>query len=522
MFFALAGACLWAWLDLGAYGTVLTDASEVEGTLASIYPLIVFAASAATALAASLARRSYLDVLKTNGAMTSAALAGAAGTLGIVFGGQASSSALVIASSLAQGFSLGLLSLVFCAAATRMRGAVPMGLLMAGSTLLGLPLDLLIVALQKAFLPAALAILPVTCALFSHFALNASSGCANPNGDQRSTHSTDGNPAEDPPLLASLRRYRALIVFIATFSLMHGFLEYFTLLSPFENDSDSSVLLIARFTAMAAVFLLLRFRRVRIDLVLRTGIVIGVAGFLLISDSLFLPPLRSAGTFFAAAGYALFDVIAWSLLAETSYYTPGRSKRFIAFCLFAWQGCTFAGSALGLAAETVVEPGAATGIIASSIAACIVGVSVYFMGSELWLAVRYGSSFADSEGSATRIQNALEPQGTNEPSGQSLRISSTAEAAVPEPRISFSHDDANFKRSAPASFQGTAARHMLTKRELDILAYLVRGRSIPYIAEAECISENTVRSHTKNIYAKFNVHTKQELIDAVEREANGS
>ncbi len=56
----------------------------------------------------------------------------------------------------------------------------------------------------------------------------------------------------------------------------------------------------------------------------------------------------------------------------------------------------------------------------------------------------------------------------------------------------------------------------LTPREREILEMLVRGRSKVHIAEAFLISENTVRGHVKHIYAKLDVHGKQELLDKVE------
>ena len=39
------------------------------------------------------------------------------------------------------------------------------------------------------------------------------------------------------------------------------------------------------------------------------------------------------------------------------------------------------------------------------------------------------------------------------------------------------------------------------------------------IAEELVISENTVRTHVRHIYAKLDVHSHQELIDLVERQA---
>ena len=56
----------------------------------------------------------------------------------------------------------------------------------------------------------------------------------------------------------------------------------------------------------------------------------------------------------------------------------------------------------------------------------------------------------------------------------------------------------------------------LTRRECEILGLLVRGRSKAHIAEAFIISENTVRGHVKHIYAKLEIHNKQELLDLFE------
>ena len=37
------------------------------------------------------------------------------------------------------------------------------------------------------------------------------------------------------------------------------------------------------------------------------------------------------------------------------------------------------------------------------------------------------------------------------------------------------------------------------------------------IADALFVTENTVRSHVRNIYSKLDVHTRQELLDLLER-----
>jgi len=54
--------------------------------------------------------------------------------------------------------------------------------------------------------------------------------------------------------------------------------------------------------------------------------------------------------------------------------------------------------------------------------------------------------------------------------------------------------------------------HGLSKREVEVIQHIGKGRTKGYIAETLFISENTVRGHTKNAYTKLEVHSKQELL----------
>lgn len=60
-------------------------------------------------------------------------------------------------------------------------------------------------------------------------------------------------------------------------------------------------------------------------------------------------------------------------------------------------------------------------------------------------------------------------------------------------------------------------RYALSSREREVLELLARGNTRASIAEKLCISENTARVHVKNIYSKLRIHSKQQLIDMVER-----
>jgi DNA-binding CsgD family transcriptional regulator len=60
----------------------------------------------------------------------------------------------------------------------------------------------------------------------------------------------------------------------------------------------------------------------------------------------------------------------------------------------------------------------------------------------------------------------------------------------------------------------------LTERESEIAALLLKGMTYRMIADELYLSENTVKTHIKNIYLKFNIQSKTELIKLLmEKEA---
>lgn len=70
----------------------------------------------------------------------------------------------------------------------------------------------------------------------------------------------------------------------------------------------------------------------------------------------------------------------------------------------------------------------------------------------------------------------------------------------------------------PEVCERIAQAYGLSKRQLEVMSYLVAGRDVDRIAEALVLSPNTVRSYRKSLYAALGVHGRQELLDMVERE----
>lgn len=60
--------------------------------------------------------------------------------------------------------------------------------------------------------------------------------------------------------------------------------------------------------------------------------------------------------------------------------------------------------------------------------------------------------------------------------------------------------------------------HGLSDREFDVLELLAKGHTRVSVAKRLYVSENTVRVHVKNIYAKLGIHSKQQLIDLVDKQ----
>lgn len=53
----------------------------------------------------------------------------------------------------------------------------------------------------------------------------------------------------------------------------------------------------------------------------------------------------------------------------------------------------------------------------------------------------------------------------------------------------------------------------LTERESEIAVLLLKGRTYKMIADELYLSQNTVKTHIKNIYSKFNIQSKMELVN---------
>lgn len=59
-------------------------------------------------------------------------------------------------------------------------------------------------------------------------------------------------------------------------------------------------------------------------------------------------------------------------------------------------------------------------------------------------------------------------------------------------------------------------RYRLSTREAEVAELVARGNTVARIAEELVVSENTIRTHMRRLYAKLDIHKKQELLDLLE------
>ena len=130
---------------------------------------------------------------------------------------------------------------------------------------------------------------------------------------------------------------------------------------------------------------------------------------------------------------------------------------------------------------------------------------------------------AGAAGEAEAGHLVLRPQSVRNAGGEGEGGSVSGEQAAGSAAASNASPSAaapSSQNPQPVDFIGQrvallAREHKLTPRETEVFGLLAHGRSIPYVRDALIISRDTAATHAKHIYAKLDVHSRQELIDLV-------
>ena len=276
---------------------------------------------------------------------------------------------------------------------------------------------------------------------------------------------------------------------------------------------------------------------------------------LLLVAGLLIAPLlggRSTpfGAVFVGVAYACFIMVVWCLLAQTAYSTGMSPLRVFGI----GRGASAAGTTIGwLFGLALVDAQSSSLVVSVSIASVFVllMVSLFVLndttiGSVLHMhdrraGWRSANSVAIEDGAdrgveGDGIDESVEADGAS--SGSQGPVTTVLDELFDEPQASNAtlvaarqpidalesidalSDDIDVGRR-----RGMWARkcdalcdtYRLSERERDVLFLLAKGRSISYIAEYLHVSFNTSKSHIRHVYVKTGVHTRQELLDLVEK-----
>lgn len=184
--------------------------------------------------------------------------------------------------------------------------------------------------------------------------------------------------------------------------------------------------------------------------------------------------------FLIFVGHLLFIICIYSELdrALSSRFLPTQVLAAGIICINIGLS---AGALLGIAFEGVLETW--------MLGALIGGLCLAALASRAMLAQRIVDRFACGDGLSKGSEQGEADDGQN----QHDLLDSVRQQCVSAMRV-----------------------YSLSKREEEILEYLVRGRSAKSIAAEKSISYNTVKTHMSHIYMKIDVHNREELIKAIE------
>lgn len=275
------------------------------------------------------------------------------------------------------------------------------------------------------------------------------------------------NPTAHPKL--------AIGIFVLSmgFAFMQSASHELTLTPATTLSPELSGALLGRFITFAIMFVgLQRQKEIHFDQLFKWGTLIGLLGFLVL-----LIPTSHAFFLFCAAMVSCAFVIEYTVTLMTIFAAPHIVEPSLR--VISWGHLIMRAAGIPILVASVVislfpffqvEGSVITYVVVAAVAALVI-VGMLLIDSNVVYAFLWGSR--STQQSDMLLGNGLTPR---------IRQLSTA--------------------------------YKLTEREGEVLQLILEGRSAPYIAETLFISENTAKTHIRHIYKKFNVNSKQELIDS--------
>ncbi len=345
-----------------------------------------------------------------------------------------------------------------------------------------------------------------------------------PAGGQEATAKTQALPAgPDAPALAYDSEPRStfarLLGGVALFSLALGFARGF----PYGQAVSLSAAMQA-FHQLGAVVLciavvtwaLVMRRRVRFSLLWGLPLALLCAGVLLLAS--LEPGLSELGSALVTIANTLTLGVLWIACYDIARHSSTPAYMVLGAAWIAHQ----LPRELGRLAVIAVGPYDSSPML---LAACMVALLAASMtllvndsiprtrplfaqtcGAE-WKAMRAGTA-APGEPGAARVAPEASPNNVAGIDGAAGTESQNADAGA---RAGVGGTPAQALDPTELALLLMAQNYQLTRREVDIARLLLQGKSKAAVGEELCLSESTVRTHARNLYAKLDVHSRDQL-----------
>ena len=484
----LSSCFYWAWFDTAIFTPTLLNFADPLGNLYFLHVTIALASGAALLLFAGLRSEVYdRYVCNRFSPVIDFATASAASALTLV-GGLLSSALLVVLAAMIMGATCSSALLRWAHIYSR-RGMQSSALLISLAIVFGVLIDALVMGLTPGFGAAFIICMPLVSLAIGFFSANAGSEVfvIEPEGPSSGQVAGEGAPLSVRDIFKGQRRSffglsLPLIASFALFGLSFGYIQCNSIVYLDQLGVGFSFLLIAsRGITAFAVFICIYLRPQRIYLVFRVGIMVGIAGFVLIPILSMFMGDSSAGIMVSCAimivGYTTFDIVTWTILGELSFATQRSATRYFGPGRFMVHASIVVGYLATMAISMNAQDTRVVEGFAITIGYLLVIAVMLLLdeNSALWKLIK-------------------------------LRATGVNPADAVDETI-------DMRRAKAARLVET---YGLTKRESEVLDLLIAGRSRSRIAEILTISENTVGTHIQQLYKKLDVHSLQELLDMLE------
>jgi DNA-binding CsgD family transcriptional regulator len=492
----ISSACYWAWFDSATFRpTLLLPFADAAGYY-SLFFVITLTSGAVVLLISTLRKEQAIKILRLKPFGFIAVALAVFGNIAVLLGASFSNWIPIVIGAILTGSTCSFFLLEWARIYSR-QGAKSACVLMSAAVALGAVIDTLITGLNPLFAALFTICLPILAVGFmfnTYGAMNAPAGAVIAIKDNAITElSTDQSPKQTAPIslntIFPTRHKRffglsySLVAAFFIFGFSFGYMQFNSAIStidlyPFSSDT----LLVSRGVTAFAIFLAAYFFPRHVYTIFRIGILVGIAGFIAIP---FLSTMASSSLisgFIIAVGYTTFDVITWTLLAEIAFATGLSTVATFGPGRFVVHISVVAGFLVGL----ILLSNPQTSIFGQAASAT---VGYFLVIAEMLLLSGYSALWM-----LIRSKTA--------PDDETARSGTDSENAEKEKSGTGTH-----------SLAQDIDAYGLTERETEILGFLLSGRSTPRIAQALCVSENTINSHIQHIYQKFGVHNRQDLLD---------